>query len=368
MLRKILLASVVFMGITFFIPTNIFWKDIGSFNLAWSFNKDLADSSFNAKKYFELIAYEKDGEKFLLKAGFQPLSLGSKADDNFQRYDIPLFGLGYLSYKKLGRDINFISTRGEVLWNKKYSSYPISDYYGKLILLLSGDSSNIEIITSNGFSLDKDQLHGVYLSDYGFATRVSVVLLVFSSGETYLIEETGKTVFKHIFKSETNNIFLKSGVLSPRAKLSAVHLFKDGRDMIFIIEKDNNEKAKIVRRIVLPKIYPHLLHMAINSHGLLIAAPDETSFFALESGDDWSQKTFCTEKCSLYRPVYADENFFAFGFDKTWHFLDSDGVSLFQTTISQELPTPWRFLPAKKPGEFALHSKDYLTFYRYKTR
>lgn len=385
-LQKILLTSFVFTLGAFFIPRDPFGEERGkrleSFSFVWSLHKNLEqrkEAHFprkkeqGGKKLFNLLAYrenKKGKEDSFLLDSMEPFKISHlNKITQAQRFSVPLFGNAYFAYNKLGKTIHYYARDGEELWSKKYPYYPLSDYYGRLTLLLSGDSSRVYLLNPNGFLMGIQRVYGAYLSDYDFASRLSAAALIFSSGESYLIQSNGELVFKYEFASahghEKENLFLKSCALSPQAQFLAVHFLKGKEDRLVVLEKGIEQKAKLVYETVLPRVYPHLLHMALNSHGVLVAAPDQTLFFALDGKGNWRKSLDCKQKCPIYRPVYADKDFFAFGFGKNWALVDQKGRLLFQAALSVDIEKTWRFLPAKKAGFFGIHSGSYLEYYRY---
>ena len=369
--QKFLLATFLFTLGLFFIPAGFFsGKRLKEFSFIWSLAGELKEaeespSRDKAKKLFKLLAYKKEEVTFLLESAKAPKNFNLNSITQAQHFSVPLFGDGYFAYNKLGKDIRYYSSQGEELWQKEYPYYPVSDHYGNLILLLAGDSSRVYFMNRNGFLMGKKNVSGAYLSDYDFASRLSASALIFSSGELYLIQSKGKIVFKHKFSREGKNVFLKSCALSPRGQLLAVHLLKDKKDMLVVLKADSGQRAEVVYETPLPKVYPHLLHMALNSHGVLIAAPDQTLFLSLTGKKNWTKALTCKQDCPTYRPVYADENFFAFGSGKKWTLVDQGGPILFQASLAPTIKEPWRFLAAKKTGILGIHAGTYLEYYRY---
>ena len=378
-IQKILLATLIFTLGGFFIPAGFFsGEKLGGFAFAWSLAKGLEQreegplqnknqDKNQGKKFFNLLAYKEKGKeaRLILDAAKALKSSNLNEITQAQRFSVPLFGNGYFAYNKLGKDIRYYSRAGEELWHKEYPYYPLSDYYGNLILLLAGDSSRVYFMNPNGFLMGAESVSGSYLSDYDFASRLSAAALIFSSGEVYLIQSKGEIVFRHEFSSEGENIFLKSCALSPQAQFLAVHLLKGEKDMLVILKADTEQKAEVIYEAILPRVYPHLLHIALNSHGVLIAAPEQTLFWDLAGDRSWTKSLACKQNCPIYRPVYADEDFFAFGSAKNWTLVDQGGGILFQASLAAELEEPWRFLPAKKAGFFGIHAGSHLEYYHY---
>ncbi len=297
---------------------------------------------------------------------------------------VPLFGDGYFAYRKIGKEIRYHSNTGEILWNKPYSQYPISDYYGQLILLLTGDSSRVDFINHDGLLAKDKSLYGSLITDHDFAARISHAAVIFSSGESYVVQADASIVFTHNFAA-TNQapVFLKSCALSPNGRLLAVHLLKGDTDLLVVLgEADRNENQKQAKKqleVHLGQVYPHLIHIAINSHGVLVTAPDQTMFFSLTGQKSWTKKNPCHRKkekdCPIYRPVYAGEHFFTYGLGKdhqqaNWTLLNRDGRQIAQGSLASnnfftKQSNKWRFLPGKQKGTFIFDMNGRLYLYRY---
>ncbi len=278
---------------------------------------------------------------------------------------IPLLGEGYYNYQKTGKEIRYYSKKGEELWRKKYPYYPVSNYYGDLVLLLAGDGSQVYFMNNSGFLLRETGVHGAYLSDYDFATKSSYAALAFSSGEAY-VAGIESIAFSYNARGEEKQFFLKSCALSPYANFLALHFVEGETDFIMILKGGEDGNSEIVRKIKLPNIYPHLLHIAINSWGALVAAPDRTIFISLDGKEDWDKPLACTKNCPIYRPVHAETNFFLSGSSRFWSLIDKKGQVLFKAPVSGQIKKGWRFLPTKKDGVFGIHFGKYIEYFSYK--
>ena len=299
MLRIIFVSTVLFSLLAFFIPAP--FTPFHRFTVYNPANLQFlgtftADGSYlelpHNKMAFNLFTDKKNNETLLLRPQAPPLKINTTT-----YVTAPFLGNGYFTYRKLGKHLTYYDKKGEKLWQREHPYYPISDHYGNLILLLASDNSRVDIMDHNGLPLGEKQLYGILLIDYSFASQLSQVGLVFASGEAYVIQEEGKIAFQHNFASKYNMIFLKSCALSPNGKLLAVHLLKDEKDLIVILMVDEEQNPAILRQITLPKIYAHILHIAVNTHGVLVAAPDRTLFFSLSDDTavtdhkaNWSKK------------------------------------------------------------------------------
>lgn len=287
----------------------------------------------------------------------------------------PFHGAGYFEYQKVGRDIQFReSSRGEVLWKKSYYSYPISDHYGDLILLLTGDSNRVDLLDPSGNPLGLGSVSGNVLNDYDFAARQSRALLVFAGGNVTALDKTGQALFHHQLESDSRPFFVKSCALGPDGLVAAVHYRAGDRDeVVLLARREEGQAARVLGRAVLPKIYPHLLHMAVSPGGLLVSAPDFTGFYDTDGDPVWNRPLADRPVAGaaagparpIYRPVYADRSFFLFGEGASVFVLDGRGRVVAVLPVRDE-GRPFRFLPGPDEGSFAIHTHGALHFYRFR--
>ncbi len=311
------------------------------------------------QKPFNFITYKKQGRLFL----FSPYSLPRALDENIL-VSVPFLGRGYFTYRKLGKNISYYSNHGEELWSKPFSSYPVSDYYGKMLLLINSDGTKVDLLDTNGVPLGVQSIHGSFLTDYDFATETTAVSLIFSLGEVYWIGSRGEVGFEYIFESSNETLFLKSCSLSPDGKEMSVHFQKGKKDYIAVLEKNHSsQKADLIFQKALPRVYPHILHTALNSHGITVAAPDRIFFFSLKKGKDWSRKI--TKDNLVYRSVHTGKDYFIFGTQKNWYLLDNKGRKLLEGISVASLGENWRFLPSGTKEGFAVHSAERIDYYQF---
>ena len=235
---------------------------------------------------------------------------------------------------------------------KSFFSYPFSDPSGNLIFLINGDNTQVELVDHNGVGVGVKKLTGSFLSSFNFANEITRGIVCFSSGEVYVINEQGEIIFSKNFEKTLNeNFFVKSCNLSSNGILASIHILEHGEDFIYIFEMLKNKKEKLINKIKLPKIYPHLLQMAINKNGIIIATPEQTYFWDYNSSEPKVILNDCksTNNCKIYRPVFASDNFLFYGDNKYFVVLDNDGDELFKIEHFFDLSENknWRFLASK---------------------
>ncbi len=280
----------------------------------------------------------------------------------------PLYGTGYFEYFKVGKEISFReSSRGEVLWKKTFFSYPVSDHYGNLILLLTGDSSRVDVLDPSGNPAGVGSVSGNILTDYDFAARESRALVVFSGGQSTILDKNGTALFRYLIETDERPFLIKSCALSPDGLLAAIHYQAGTQDRVRLIEKGSEPgETRVTGEAVLPAIYPHLLHMAVNKHGLLVAAPDFTGFFDADGDAVWN-RPLAPAAGRVFRPVYADREFFVFGENAFVFVLDASGRMIAVLPV-QDRRRPYQVLPGPEEGAFVLQAEPGLHVYRFSPR
>ncbi len=370
MLRIAFISAPIF-GILFFILFPSSGTEFPNFSFLWRYNlrggNSLAVNSSSAdggasfpRPFFNGLLLQQDTQEVLFTpSGEEPVASG-------QLLFVPFLGDGYFAYRKIGTNISYHTLQGEELWKREQESYPVSDSYGKLVLLVSGDNSRVDLIDYNGVSVGAKTISGNFLTDYCFAARNSIGSLLFSDGAWYILQEGGKLVAKYRDEEggeerEGDVPFFKSCALGPDGHFLALHALIGGRDTILLFSVSEQGIEKL-REVTLPAVYPHLLHMAVNRLGVLVAAPDRTLFFKLSAQQDW-QRGYKGNK--IFRPLFAGQDFFLYGEDNMLVVTDGEAhpiASLFLDIAEDSL---WRILPGKRAGLVALQLPDHLDFFQY---
>ena len=280
-------------------------------------------------------------------------------------------GAGYFEYRKVGKEILFHdSARGEVLWTKTFFSYPVPDHYGNLTLLLTGDSNRVDLLDPSGNLTGVQGVAGNVLTDFDFAARESRAVLAFSDGKATALERDGSVLFQTEISVRESPFFLKSAALGPEGLYAALHYQSGPNDYVRVIRKQaEGTEVDVLGGAQLPAVYPHLVHMAVAEGGLVVGAPDFTAFYDTDGDEVWKRPLQRGQGAPLqvYRPVYADREFFAFGEGEFVYVLDGDGRTLAILPIDS-YGRPYRFLPGPEEGSFAIQTDLALHFYRFAAR
>ena len=276
---------------------------------------------------------------------------------------VPFLGNGYFRYRKIGPEITFHSRAGELLWEKKFYSYPIGEHRGRIILLLTADGNQADIIDSNGNRTGAKRLSGHLMTDYDFASRASFSAMTFSSGELFVLDEKGEVVLEYRHDSDVRPVFFKSCALGPDGRRVAVHFQEGAQDRIIVLERreEGDKRGREIFDLKLRRVYPHLLHLAVNSSGLLIAAPDFTAFYNAKGREQWTRPLELFP--GTFRPTHADRNNFVYGDTTKAVVLDGVGRTLLSLEVARQEADRWRVLPGKEPGVFAVQTPGGIDFF-----
>ncbi len=318
-----------------------------------------------------------------------------------ERVFAPFHGNGYFRYAKIGRELSFLARNGEELWRKPYKAYPVSDPGGDLVLLLTGDNNRIDVIDPSGNPFGVRSVSGNFMTDLDFADRRAAAALVFSTGAVTVLNEEAQAILRYTHESTDQPLFVKSCALGPDAQVVAIHMLDGDQDRIVVLRLsggvDQPEDYSVLRRIDLNATYPHLLHFAVSPHGLLLTAPDRTAFYALGSGEDRSYAAPGIQDSggdsvpsnasdadgaqageaaapaaparsgsgakSIYRPVFADRDYFVFGQGDLAIVLDQNGVPV--TRLVVDGSSAFRLMPGPLENQFALHGSERIEFYEF---
>ncbi|MDX1961404.1 MAG: DUF5711 family protein [Leptospiraceae bacterium] len=269
--------------------------------------------------------------------------------------EIPAFGKGYFVYKKIGSGISYYSKSSELLWNKPYQSYPFSSPNGKLCFLVSGDGNQVLVIDENGISVGVEKLDGRFLTDYSFSREGNSVI-VFSGGEIFILDKTGKLLFKKKNDSEKEILFYKSSSISPNGTLVAIHHQKAEKDYILIFDLKSNEESEIE----LSKIYPHKIYLSISdSKTLAVNLKDELLIF--DKKGKLIHKTEKKKNLSIYQPILSSDGIFAAQIDDNIVFLNEKGDVL---KFISNFKEPLRLLLSPIPNLFYVETPEEIISYQ----
>ncbi|PJZ45574.1 hypothetical protein [Leptospira brenneri] len=265
--------------------------------------------------------------------------------------DFPLLSNGYLLYEKIGDEVNFFSDAGELFWKKPINSYPRSGYYASPVLYLSGDNNTVFLMDESGNQVGKLELNGRFLTDYQFDSKNKGVIVLFSGGELYRLDEKGNVLFEKDLSKDKKDSFFKSVSLSPDGKVSSIHYSLLDKDFVLVLD----EKGESLEEFSLPKFYPHKLYFVTGNDGsILFNFPDSLSFF--QDGKLVWEKTK-QKSGGVYQSVFVTDSIYVVLSESEILFYNTKGNLIRQKRIPpSELPV--RFFPGKGNSVFYMQSKS----------
>lgn len=264
--------------------------------------------------------------------------------------DFPLLGNGYLLYEKIGDEVNFYSDSSELYWKKPINSYPRSGYFASPVLYLSGDNNTVFLMDESGNQIGKQELNGRFLTDYQFDIRNKGVVVLFSGGEIYRLDEKGNEIFGFDLSKDKQNSFFKSVSLSPDGKLISVHYSVEDKDWILVLD----EAGKNREEFPLTQYYPHQLYFATGNLGQIFIQTPEALYFYQKGKLIWQKNK--TKQTGVYQSIFMSDTFVVAVLDNELHFFNEAGETIRKKRIpASELPI--RFFPGKQDPTFYMETK-----------
>lgn len=264
--------------------------------------------------------------------------------------DFPLLGNGYLLYEKIGDEVNFYSDSSELYWKKPINSYPRSGYFASPVLYLSGDNNTVFLLDESGNRIGKQELNGRFLTDYQFDIGNKGVVVLFSGGEIYRLDEKANLIFGFDLSKDKPNSFFKSVSLSPNGKLASIHYSIDDKDWILVLD----EVGEVVNEFPLTKFYPHQLYFATGNNGQIFLQTPEALYFYKKGSLVWEKSK--SKQTGVYQSIYASNSLMVAAVDSEILFYNEIGDLIRKKRISPS-EFPVRFFPGKSDSVFYMETK-----------
>lgn len=299
-----------------------------------------------------LNGYKYNGKFFSFKTNARP-----EIDSKFL-IDFPLLGNGYLVYEKIGDEVNFYSDSSELYWKKPINSYPRSGFFASPVLYLSGDNNTVFLLDESGNSIGKQELNGRFLTDYQFDLKNKGVVVLFSGGEIYRLDEKGNQKFALDLSKEKPNSFFKSVSLSPNGKLVSVHYSLDDKDWILVFDETGEEQFSFS----LPKFFPHQLYFVTGNDGQIFLQTPESLMFFDDGKLVWDKKK--TKQGGVYQSIFGNDSMVVASIDSELQFYTNTGELIRKKRISTS-EFPIRFFPGKSDSVFYMETKSDLLQFQF---
>jgi hypothetical protein len=329
------------------------YTQVSIIQINWYWNKSThSGQEIDKRKFpFTIINPLKTINGYLTKNDFPYLFHLKKefrnSEDNY--FEIPFYGNGFYSYKKIGDKITYYSKDGEVLWKKPSKSYPYSTYNDQLTLLVAGDGNQVLLIDKNGNQSGIEQADGSFLTDISQTYNKGIAVL-FSGGEVYRLNSTGGLIFKKQEDDSNNFIFYKSASLSPDGAYLGLHYLKNKTDYISLYDST----GKLLNTYPLDNVYPHKIFFSVGNDGSLLLNLRDVVLVSNPKGNliHQNQKKKSYE---VYQLSSIVNNHFIYQIDNYIYFLNNKGEITKTINLGKD---HYRIIPTNSQNQIFIESKQ----------
>ena len=259
---------------------------------------------------------------------------------------VPIFSDAWYQYTKNQSRIIYKNGHSDTIyWEKDFYGYPISDTLGKNLIILSGDHSSFNLYDNNGQW--RNTYSGLYISHFcqdHDVKKPNRQIVLFADGKFIVINDEKSMEFEIIEKNRT--FFLKSCSLSSDGNTLIIHTLvqESGEvkenDAFYLYTFNSDNEPIFQKSYPIEESYPHLLSMAVNSHGLLFGSKTATFYISFEDDDlNWRKEK---EKQMInFRPVFALKDYLLYSEKKDLYLIGNQGKELLRVPMPRE---PLRFI------------------------
>jgi hypothetical protein len=149
-------------------------------------------------------------------------------------------GKYYVSYKKIGDEVEFFSTAGERFWKIHSQEYPYLSPNAKMALLLVADLSGLRFVDFNGNIQGSQPIGGRFCTALSFARKSDWAAVGFFDGTVFVVTEKGEVAFKGTVPQGNS---VKSIALGDNGSALAVHYGTPEKDGLMIALKERSWKS-----------------------------------------------------------------------------------------------------------------------------
>ena len=151
-------------------------------------------------------------------------------------------GTHYIAYEKVGKEIEFFSTKGDRFWKLDSREYPWISRNGEIIFLLNGDHSRIRVLNNNGNLNDAPVFAGRLCTVIAFSSENDFGGAGFLDGSYFFVNDQRTLLLKGITPVGDP---VKGLALSPGGKYFMVHYGSTVADSVLLVNPSENEKAVV---------------------------------------------------------------------------------------------------------------------------
>jgi hypothetical protein len=269
--------------------------------------------------------------------------------------DLPFLGEGFYTYKKIGSLVKYFSRDGELLWQKDFHSYPKSNANGEITLLLSGDQNQILLIDRNANPVGEGEIHGRFFVDIQMNDIDDQILILFSGGEIFKINQLGQVLLKKDLSVEKGIRFLKSGYIGNGYFL--IHLLEDDFDQLVSFDEKGDENF----RFKLSQIYPYKIFVAsLDKNSTAIRLPQKILF--IDGKGTQKSSIQIDEDFKIYNPIFSSGNLYYTQVGDSIQAFDRNGKLIRKISLEKG-SSPLRFLPTAQKDSFWIETQNDLILF-----
>ncbi len=147
-------------------------------------------------------------------------------------------GAYYISYGKVGTDIELLGLSGERYLKMKSMEKPFLSHNGELILLLNGDHTSIRIFDKNGNRTGAGQISGRLCTTVEFSPENDFAACGFADGTYYFLDRKGFVIARGTVQPGD---VIKGIAVSPGGLFGLVHYGNTGSDRLRLVDIQEQE-------------------------------------------------------------------------------------------------------------------------------
>jgi hypothetical protein len=151
-------------------------------------------------------------------------------------------GTYYITYQKVGKQIEFFNMSGQPFWRLASREYPYLSYNARLIFLLNGDHSKLRIVDHNGNTVGAREISGRLCTVIAFSQGSDFGAAGFADGAYYAVDPAGLITARGM---TPGNTVVKSLAVSDGGQYLAVHYGDDQADGLGLVEIAENQRRDI---------------------------------------------------------------------------------------------------------------------------
>lgn len=156
-------------------------------------------------------------------------------------------GSYYITYKKVGKEIEFFNESGSRFWKLKSLEYPYLSRNGKLIFLMNGDHSRIRVVNHNGNLENAPSFAGRLCTVITFSPENDFGAGGFLDGSFFLVGPQRQILYRGMTLAGKP---VKGLAVSSTGKFMLVHCGTTEQDEILVIDLEKKNTGQLILKSV----------------------------------------------------------------------------------------------------------------------